>query len=102
VPSFVGYKRVVKGEKVGVTVTLKMFHTALGVPPKFSEGTAELEAGRTCCCEDSEPGRPLHYGRLTPPAADWFRADLVVSSLRRERGPSHAHGGLLEAATKES
>jgi four helix bundle protein len=31
----------------------------------------------------------------------WFRADLVVSSLRRNRGPSHAHDGLLEAATKE-
>ena len=31
----------------------------------------------------------------------WFRADLVVSSLRRDRGPSSLRDGLLEATTKE-
>jgi hypothetical protein len=31
----------------------------------------------------------------------WFRADLVVSSLRRDRGPSSLRDGLFEATTKE-
>jgi hypothetical protein len=58
VPSFVGYRRVVKGEKAGVKVDAQDVHTALGVPPKFSEGTAELrERVAHVAAKDSEAGR---------------------------------------------